>query len=111
MIEKLKNAVNTYFNYTVPVVAGLSFIGIVLSLVVEAGSMLSYSGVAGCVIASFIIGIVAFLREKKDLVSILAPLYAVLIFNPYSEFTTGIIMQIMYAATISVIAIRLIKKF
>jgi fructose-specific phosphotransferase system IIC component len=93
----------------VPVVAALSFGGIVISLAV--GGILTYSGVAGCVISSFILGIVAFLREKKDIVAIMAPLYAVLIFNPYSEFTTGIIMQIMYAVTISVIAVRLIKKY
>jgi fructose-specific phosphotransferase system IIC component len=109
MIGKLKNAVNIYFKYTVPVVAALSFGGIVISLAV--GGILTYSGVAGCVISSFILGIVAFLREKKDIVAIMAPLYAVLIFNPYSEFTTGIIMQIMYAVTISVIAVRLIKKY
>ncbi|EHQ34624.1 hypothetical protein [Methanoplanus limicola] len=109
MTGKLKNAVDTYFKYTVAVVAALSFGGIAISVAV--GGILTYSGVAGCVISSFILGIVAFLRDKKDIVAIMAPLYAVLIFNPYSEFTTGIIMQIMYAVTISVIAVRLIKKY
>ena len=111
MMDTLKDAVNNYFKYTVPVVVALSFGGIALSSVVGGDGIFIYSGVGGCVISSFILGIVAFLREKKDIVAIMAPLYAVLIFNPYSEFTNGIIMQIMYAATISVIAIRLVKKF
>ncbi|WP_245618790.1 hypothetical protein [Methanogenium cariaci] len=44
--------------------------------------------------------------------SLLVPLFAIIIFNPWGgEFSTGIIMQTLFAATITVIAIRLEKKY
>jgi len=111
MIKSIKTAVDSYFQYIVWPVAAISFGGIAISVAVAGGSTLSYSGVAGCLVSSFILAIVAFFRDKKDIVSLMAPIYALLIFNPYSEFTTGVAMQTLYAATISVMAVRLMKRF
>ena len=67
-------------------------------------------GIWGCIISSFILCGIAYLKPKKDLVSLLVPLFAILIFNPWSEFTTGPIMQILFAITITIIAIRLERR-
>lgn len=64
----------------------------------------------GCIIASFILAYVAYQKKRKDLVSLLAPLYAVLIFLT-GDFSGGPIMQAVYAATITILAVRLEKRF
>ncbi|MBP2132171.1 fructose-specific phosphotransferase system IIC component [Methanomicrobium sp. W14] len=70
-----------------------------------------YSGVLGCFIASFLLGYIAYTMPKKDIVSLLCPLYAVIIFNPWSGYSTGLIMQVLYAATVFLISYRLEKRF
>ena len=74
-------------------------------------SLLNSAGIWGCVISSFIICAIALLKPKRDLVSLLVPLFAIIIFNPWSEFTTGPIMQILFAITITVIVVRLERRY
>ena len=38
-------------------------------------------------------------------------MYAVIIFNPYAEFDTGLVLQLLYALTITGVGIRLEKRF
>ncbi|MDT8358177.1 MAG: hypothetical protein RQ758_06705 [Methanomicrobiaceae archaeon] len=95
------------------VVPVISFGGIVLGMLfsMQDNPILSNPGVIGCIAASFILGIIAYLKPKKDLVALLAPMYAVIIFNPYTEFETGLVMQLLYALTITGVGIRLEKRF
>lgn len=95
---------------TVPAV---SFVGIGLGLL-----LLSYNipyaiwiGAAGCVAASFILFYQAYTKPRRDIVSLFVPLYAFLIFIVPNEFDSGPIMQVIFAATITVLAIRVEKKF
>ncbi|GAB7016056.1 hypothetical protein [Methanogenium cariaci] len=89
---------------SVPIIA---FAGIAIGILSQVNSV----GIGGCIISSFILCGIAYLKPKKDLVSLLVPLFAIIIFNPWGEFSTGIIMQTLFAATITVIAIRLEKKY
>lgn len=93
---------------SVPVI---SFAGIIITIVFINDPILMYAGMVGCLIASFALALIAYFKPKKDIVSLLAPLYALIIFNPWSEFSRGLVMQIMYAVTILVITWRLEKKF
>lgn len=68
-------------------------------------------GILGCLISSFIIFGIAVLKPKHDLVSLLVPLFAIIIFNPWSEFDTGLLLQVLFAGTITVVAIRLEKRY
>ena len=92
----------------VPVIA---FAGIILGLVLSDVPVLANSGVYSCVIASFILGAMAFLKPRRDIVAILVPMFAVLIFNPWSDYGTGPVTQVLFAGTITVVAWRLEKKF
>ena len=85
----------------------IAFAGIAVGTLLDINAI----GIGGCIISSFIICGIALLKPKRDLVSLLVPLFAILIFNPWSEFTTGPIMQILFAATITVIAVRLEKRY
>ncbi|WOF16206.1 hypothetical protein F1737_05535 [Methanoplanus sp. FWC-SCC4] len=89
----------------------IAFAGIIIGMLFGGNEILGYAGVAGCVVASFVLGFIAYTIPKKDIVSIIAPMYAILIFNPWSEFSIGLTMQILYAVTIFAIAYRLEKKF
>ncbi|MDK2975452.1 MAG: hypothetical protein PWP08_1823 [Methanofollis sp.] len=62
------------------------------------------------VVASFLLCAYAYTRPKKDLVSLLAPMYAVIIFLA-GDFSTGPIMQVLFAASISILAVRVEKRF
>lgn len=68
-------------------------------------------GIAGCVAASFILFYQAYNKPRKDIVSLFVPLYAVLIFIVPNEISTGMIVQTFYAATITLLAIRVEKLF
>ncbi|TAJ44240.1 hypothetical protein [Methanofollis fontis] len=63
-----------------------------------------------CIIASVLLCAYAYTRKRKDLVALLAPAYAVLIFMN-GDFTSGPIMQVLFAASISVLAVRVEKRF
>lgn len=91
----------------VPVIA---FGGILISLAVVPETIFSQAGVWGCVLASFLLALLAYLKPKKDIVSLLTPLYAVLIFgNP--DFSGYLLLQILYAASLTVLVLRLNARF
>ncbi|WAI01589.1 hypothetical protein [Methanogenium organophilum] len=89
---------------SVPIIA---FAGIAIGIIFDMYTI----GIWGCIISSFILCGIALLKPKRDLVSLLVPLFAIIIFNPWSEFTTGPLMQILFALTIMVIAVRLEKRY
>lgn len=88
----------------------ISLIGIIIGEITK-DSVLASAGIWGCIISSFIVCGIALLKPRRDLVSLLVPIFAILIFNPWSEFNTGLMMQILFAATITVIAVRLEKRY
>jgi len=85
----------------------IAFAGIALGMIIDMNTI----GIGGCIISSFILCGIALLKPKRDLVSLLVPLFAIIIFNPWSEFSTGLTMQILFAATVTIIAIRLEKRY
>ena len=93
------------------IVPAIAFIGIILGIVFFNVPVVADIGIYSCVLASFILGALAFLKPRRDIVAILVPLFAILIFNPWSEVATGPVTQILYAATITVVAWRLEKRF
>ena len=93
------------------VVPLVSFAGIIIGFLFNENPVMGYFGVAGCIISSFILGGMAFVNEKKDIVALLAPLYAIIIFNPWSEFNTGYVMQVLYSLTILVVTVRFVLRF
>jgi uncharacterized membrane protein SirB2 len=94
----------------------VSFGGILVSTlaIVAAGDQMLVThpfwtvGRVACIIAAFILGAIAYSTEKKDLVSLMAPVFAVIIFV-IGDFSTGPVMQVLFAATITFLAVRLRK--
>ncbi|MDK2989967.1 MAG: hypothetical protein PWR16_1496 [Methanoculleus sp.] len=70
-----------------------------------------WAGIAGCVAASCILCYLAYLKPRRDLVSLFAPLFAFLIFIMPNDFSSGATVQTVFAATITLLVVRVEKMF
>jgi hypothetical protein len=68
-------------------------------------------GAYGCVLASLAIAALALRKKKKDIVSLCVPIFALLIFIIPLETPPSLPMEILYAATLTGLVIRLEKRF
>ncbi|MCK9579898.1 MAG: hypothetical protein M0Q92_05540 [Methanoregula sp.] len=65
----------------------------------------------GCVIASAILAYLAWIRPKKDIVAISTPIYAFIFFLVPSDSSVGIVLQLLYATSLTILLIRLKRRF
>jgi hypothetical protein len=89
--------------YAVPVV---SFGGIIFAVVLQQADF-----VWGCVAGAFILGYLAYIRPRKDIVALCAPIYAVIIFLLPGEIPHTLPLQLLFAASITILLVRLNRKF
>ncbi|HOI12887.1 MAG TPA: hypothetical protein PLG75_03470 [Methanoculleus sp.] len=95
-------------------VPALSFLGIGIELLLASVGFpyAIWAGVAGCVIASCILCYQAYHKPRRDLVSLFTPLFALLILVIPNEISSGgVIVQTLFAATITFLAVRVEKMF
>jgi len=64
----------------------------------------------GCILSSLVLSYLAYLKPKKDIVALLTPVYAVIIFFGLENAST-LFLQILYAITITMVLIRLNRRF
>jgi hypothetical protein len=65
----------------------------------------------GCLIGSFLLAYLAWGKPRRDIVSLLAPMYAVIIFIFAVEMKPTILLQLLFAASLTVLVVRLNIKF
>jgi len=68
-------------------------------------------GAYGCVLASLSIVALALRKKRKDIVSLCTPIFALLIFITPLETPPTLLIEILYAATLTGLVIRLEKRF
>ncbi|HMA04630.1 MAG TPA: hypothetical protein VKO45_01760 [Methanomicrobiales archaeon] len=90
-------------------VPGLAWGGIVAGFLLSPPSLLP--GSAGCFLGSLAIAGLALTRTKKDIVSLCTPIFALLIFVFPLETPPGLAMQLLFAATLTGLLIRLERRF
>ena len=90
-----------------------SFGGTGLALLLESLGLITNPGEFGwgCVAGACILCYLSYTRPRRDIVSLLAPLYAALIFIVALEIRPNLILQVLFAASISILAIRLYLRF
>ncbi|MEN6611035.1 MAG: hypothetical protein ABFC24_09330 [Methanoregulaceae archaeon] len=96
--------------YLVPV---LSFGGTI------AGILLTFLGFPieiqyaafGSVLGSVLLAILAFIRPRKDIVAISTPVYAVIFFVFPIGFLPGVVIQLIFAAGLTILLVRLQMRF
>ena len=99
-----------YLEYAVPILAfGSTFAGVV---VWEAGVRIGFQYYSlGCVIASCVLAYLAWIRPRKDIVALSTPLYAFIFFVVPTEFMSGLVLQLLYGASLSILLLRLKRRF
>lgn len=65
----------------------------------------------GCVIGSFLLAYLAYLQPRKDLVSLCAPLFALLIFVVPGDLRPSLLTQLLFAGTLTLLVIRVNRSF
>lgn len=96
------------------IVPALAWGGILLGLVLPFQPPFTSFGGLGCLLGSLAIAVIAWGREKRDIVSLFTPLFAVIIFllpaetpDPAARF----LVEVLYAVTLTALVIRLEKVF
>lgn len=96
-----------------PAVPLLSFGGAAVALLAQTHNVpldIRYPAF-GCVAASLILAYLALLRPRKDIVAISTPIYAIIFFIVPSDSSTGIFLLLLYAASLTILLIRLKRRF
>jgi len=94
-------------------VPAVSFGSIVLNLLLFQLGLITDIGPygAGQFVGALLLSIMALLMPRKDIVSLLAPVYALLIFIVPLDLKPNLLTQILFAASITVLVIRLEHGF
>ena len=91
----------------------LSFGGAGLALLVSGmGNTIDVRYFAiGCVIGSFLLAYLAWIRPNKDIVALTTPIYSFLFFVLPSDAAVNIILEVLYAASLTILLVRLKFRF
>ena len=65
----------------------------------------------GCVIGSVLLAYLAYLKPRRDIVSLFAPLYALIIFIVPGDLRPNLLTQLLFAASLTVLVIRVNRSF
>ena len=65
----------------------------------------------GCVIASCLLAYLAWIRPRKDIVALSTPVYAFVFFVVPTDFESGLVLQMLYAASLTLLLVRLKRRF
>ncbi|MDD1687559.1 hypothetical protein [Methanoregula sp.] len=66
---------------------------------------------AGCIISSFILAYLAWIRPRKDIVALTTPIYSFLFFVAPSDFAVNFVLELLYAVSLTILLIRLKMRF
>jgi len=65
----------------------------------------------GCVLASCFLAYLAWIRPKKDIVALTTPIYSFIFFTIPVDISEGILLQVLYAVSLTILLIRLKYRF
>ena len=108
--DDIRDTRTLYREALVPLLAfGSTILGIVLwntGILTE----IQYAGVGGF-LASCLLAYLAWLRPRKDIVSLSTPIYGFIFMVTPIDYTGGVTLQLLYAAGLTVLVIRLHYRF
>ncbi|HON81925.1 MAG TPA: hypothetical protein PLN56_06745 [Methanoregulaceae archaeon] len=65
----------------------------------------------GCLVGAFLLAYLAWGKPRKDIVSLLAPMYAFIIFFATWEMKPTVILQLLFGISLTVLVVRLNRRF
>jgi hypothetical protein len=104
------NRMHRWLELAIPL---FSFGGILIAfLLLDQGYLMSFRiAAAGCILASFILAYLAWIRPKKDIVALTTPLYSIIFFVLPSDLIPDLILPILYAISLNILLVRLKYRF
>ncbi|HUT38500.1 MAG TPA: hypothetical protein VMW77_04260 [Methanoregula sp.] len=65
----------------------------------------------GCVLASCFLAYLAWIRPRKDIVALTTPIYSVIFFSFPIDYSTALVLQVLYAVSLTLMLVRLKYRF
>ncbi|RPI36993.1 MAG: hypothetical protein EHM53_11535 [Methanoregulaceae archaeon] len=113
MTDNSDNGRDTRTLYREALVPLLAFGGTLLGIVLWNAGILTeiqYAG-AGGFLASCLLAYLAWIRPRKDIVSLTTPIYGFIFLVTPIDYTGGITLQLLYACGLTLLAVRLHRRF
>jgi hypothetical protein len=91
----------------------LSFGSVALAMLLSALGMaieIRYFA-TGCILGSCILAYLAWIRPQKDIVALTTPLYSFLFFVLPSDFAVDLVLELLYAVSLTILLVRLKMRF
>ena len=87
----------------------LAWGGIALAVLLQYLGLISHAAYHpwGCVLASFVLAYLAYIKKRKDIVTLFTPIYAILIFFGFEMESPSLSLQLLYALTLTALLLRL----
>lgn len=101
---------NRMLEYAVPL---LGFMGAFLGIVILTFNIAIDIRITiiGCLLSSFVLAYLAWIRPRKDVVALSTPLYSIIFLGfPLDDFST-VVLEVMYAASLTALLVRLRNRF
>jgi hypothetical protein len=67
--------------------------------------------ILGCVLASWVLAYLAWIRPKKDIVALSTPLYSFIFIAVPTDVFSSVILELLYAASLTILLVRLKYRF
>jgi len=67
--------------------------------------------IMGCVLASFALAYLAWIRPRKDIVALSTPIYPLLFIAAPTDVFSSVVLQVLYAVSLTILLIRLKHRF
>ena len=67
--------------------------------------------ILGCVLASWVLAYLAWIRPKKDVVALSTPLYSFIFIAVPTDVFSSVILELLYAASLAILLVRLKSRF
>jgi len=91
----------------------LAWGGIALAALLQYVGLISHAAYHpwGCILASFFIAYLAYIKKRKDIVTLFTPIYSILLFFGFEVGSPSLSLQVLYALTLMAMLLRLHLMF
>jgi len=67
--------------------------------------------IVGCVLASWALAYLAWIRPKKDIVALTTPIYSLILISVPTDIFSAVFLQVLYAVSLTLLLVRLKYRF
>jgi len=103
-------ALNPWLEYLVPL---LSFGGALVGIFfwITTASVDYRISILGCVLASWVLAYLAWMRPKKDIVALSTPVYSFIFLAVPTDNFSAVVLEVLYAVSLTILLVRLKFRF